>query len=193
MYPSPFSSVLFYPSFIFILSLLRFHSILTQFLFNSCSFFYSCFVLIHPYSFLIPSLLRSYSILRSYLILFRFNSFLRFYLSLLRSYSILAPFWFHPCSILIQSLLGSYSIFALLLFYPCSVLHPCVVLILSHEMDRKIDVTAIQSLLVQNRQQTHDWTLIGSGANGIVIQVCLVLLFFHFIVPFYIHLQRIHN
>ena len=31
---------------------------------------------------------------------------------------------------------------------------------------------AIQSLLVQNGQQTHDWTLIGSGANGIGIQVC---------------------
>ena len=25
--------------------------------------------------------------------------------------------------------------------------------------------------MVQNRQQTHDWTLIGSGANGIGIQV----------------------
>ena len=33
-------------------------------------------------------------------------------------------------------------------------------------IDRKIDVTAMQFLLVQNRQQTHDWTLIGSGANG---------------------------
>ena len=33
------------------------------------------------------------------------------------------------------------------------------------------DVTAIQSLLVQNRQQTHDWPLIGLGANGIDIQV----------------------
>ena len=27
-------------------------------------------------------------------------------------------------------------------------------------MDRKIDVTAILFVLVQNRQQTHDWTLI---------------------------------
>jgi len=35
------------------------------------------------------------------------------------------------------------------------------------EIDRKIDVKVIQFLLVQNRQQTHDWTLIGSGANGI--------------------------
>ena len=34
-------------------------------------------------------------------------------------------------------------------------------------MDRMIDVTAIKFLLVQNRQQTHDWTLIGSGSNGI--------------------------
>ena len=37
-------------------------------------------------------------------------------------------------------------------------------------MDRKIDVTAILFLLVQSRQQTHDWTLIGSGANGLGIQ-----------------------
>ena len=38
-------------------------------------------------------------------------------------------------------------------------------------IDRKIDVTAILILLVQmNRQQTHDWTLIGSGANGLGIQ-----------------------
>ena len=28
----------------------------------------------------------------------------------------------------------------------------------------------MQFLLVQNRQQTHDWTLIGSGANGLGIQ-----------------------
>ena len=36
--------------------------------------------------------------------------------------------------------------------------------------DRKIDVTAIQFLLVQNRHQPHNWTLIGWGANvlGIV-------------------------
>ena len=34
-------------------------------------------------------------------------------------------------------------------------------------MDRKIDVTAILFLLVQNRQQTHDWILIGSDANGL--------------------------
>jgi len=39
-------------------------------------------------------------------------------------------------------------------------------------MDRKIDVTTILFLMVQNRQQTHDWTLIGSGAIGIGIQVC---------------------
>ena len=40
------------------------------------------------------------------------------------------------------------------------------------EIDRKIDVTAKIFLLVQNRQQTHDWTLIGSGANGLDIQEC---------------------
>ena len=40
---------------------------------------------------------------------------------------------------------------------------------------RKINVTAIQSLLVPNRQQTHDWTLIGSGANGIGIPVWVAL------------------
>ena len=47
---------------------------------------------------------------------------------------------------------------------------------MDNEIDRKIDVTAIQSLLVQNRQQTHDWTLIGSGANGIGIQVCSLMM-----------------
>jgi len=40
---------------------------------------------------------------------------------------------------------------------------------LDNEIDRKIDVTAIQFLLVQNWQQTHDWTLIGSGVNGLGI------------------------
>ena len=38
------------------------------------------------------------------------------------------------------------------------------------EIDTKIDITAILFLLVQNRHQTHDWTLIGSGANGLGIQ-----------------------
>ena len=37
---------------------------------------------------------------------------------------------------------------------------------MDNELDRKIDVTATQFLLVQNRQQTHDLTLIGLGANG---------------------------
>ena len=37
---------------------------------------------------------------------------------------------------------------------------------MDNELVRKIDVTAILFLLVQNRQQTHGWTLIGSGANG---------------------------
>ena len=41
---------------------------------------------------------------------------------------------------------------------------------LDDEIDRKIDVTAILFLLVQNRQQTQDWTLIGSGANGLGIR-----------------------
>ena len=43
-------------------------------------------------------------------------------------------------------------------------------LLLDKEIDRKIDVTAILFLLVQNRQQTHDCTLIGSGAKGLGIQ-----------------------
>ena len=38
------------------------------------------------------------------------------------------------------------------------------------EIDWKIDDTAKLFLLVQNRQQTHGWTLIGSGANGLGIQ-----------------------
>ena len=41
---------------------------------------------------------------------------------------------------------------------------------MDNEIYGKIDVTAIQFLLVQNRQQTHDRTLIGSGANGLGIQ-----------------------
>ena len=38
------------------------------------------------------------------------------------------------------------------------------------EIDRKINVTAILFLLVQNRHQTHGWILIGSGAMGLGIQ-----------------------
>ena len=41
------------------------------------------------------------------------------------------------------------------------------------ETDRKIDVTAMQFQLVQNRQQTHDWNLIGSGTNGLGILECV--------------------
>ena len=42
------------------------------------------------------------------------------------------------------------------------------------KIELKIDVTAIQ--VVQNRQQTHDWTLIGSGANGIgILNVMLII------------------
>ena len=41
---------------------------------------------------------------------------------------------------------------------------------MDNEIDRKIDVTAILFLLVQNRQQTHEWTLIESGANCLGIQ-----------------------
>ena len=44
--------------------------------------------------------------------------------------------------------------------------------LLDKELDRKIYVTAMQFLLVQNRHQTHDWTLIGSGAIGLGIQQC---------------------
>ena len=44
---------------------------------------------------------------------------------------------------------------------------------LDDEIDRKIDVTAIQFLMVQNRQQTRDWILIGSGTNGLGIQVLI--------------------
>ena len=47
---------------------------------------------------------------------------------------------------------------------------------MGNEIDRKINVTAILFLLVKNRHQTHDWTLIGSGANGLGIQECMVRL-----------------
>ena len=39
-----------------------------------------------------------------------------------------------------------------------------------------IDVTATQFLLVKNIHQTHDWILIGSGANGIGIRVFVGLM-----------------
>ena len=48
-----------------------------------------------------------------------------------------------------------------------------IYLLLDKELDRKIDVTPMQFLLAQNRQQTHDWTLIGSGANGLGILECV--------------------
>ena len=38
---------------------------------------------------------------------------------------------------------------------------------MDNEKDRKVDVTAMQFLLVQNRHL--DWTLIGSGANELGI------------------------
>ena len=44
-----------------------------------------------------------------------------------------------------------------------------IYLYLDNELDRKINVTAMQILLVQNRQQTHGWTLIVSGTNGLFI------------------------
>ena len=62
------------------------------------------------------------------------------------------------------------------------------------EIDRIIYVTAMQSLFVQNRQQTHDWTLIGSGANGIGILVwkehlknIVIYYFFQEIFTLYLH------
>ena len=57
---------------------------------------------------------------------------------------------------------------------------------LDNELDRKIYVTAILFLLVQNRQQTLDWTLIGSGANGLGILEWESL--FHIYSPIYLFL-----
>ena len=42
-----------------------------------------------------------------------------------------------------------------------------IYLLLDNVIDRKIEVTAMQFILVQKRHQTHDWTLIGSDANGL--------------------------
>ena len=42
------------------------------------------------------------------------------------------------------------------------------------KIDRMIDDTAMQFLLVQNRQQTHEWTMIGSGSNGIAYKCGLI-------------------
>ena len=44
-------------------------------------------------------------------------------------------------------------------------------LLMDDEIDRKIDVTAILFLLVQNIHHTHDWTLIGSGANDSAVGI----------------------
>ena len=44
--------------------------------------------------------------------------------------------------------------------------------LLDNEIDRKIDVIPILFLLVQNKQQTRDGTMIRSGANGLGIQEC---------------------
>ena len=41
---------------------------------------------------------------------------------------------------------------------------------MDNEIDRKINGTAKLFLLVHNRQQKPDWTLIESGANGLGIQ-----------------------
>ena len=48
---------------------------------------------------------------------------------------------------------------------------------------RKIDVTAIMFLLVQNRQQTYHWTLIGPGTNGLGIQECICYSLYMFPFP----------
>ena len=42
---------------------------------------------------------------------------------------------------------------------------------LDNENERTIGATAILFLSVQNRQQTHDWTLIESGANALGIHM----------------------
>ena len=68
---------------------------------------------------------------------------------------------------------------------------------LDNELDRKIYVTAILFLLVQNRQQTLDWTLIGSGANGLGILEweslfhILLFIYFYFLVVSWLHLAWI--
>ena len=42
---------------------------------------------------------------------------------------------------------------------------------MDNDIDRKIDVTPIQALLVQNRHKTHAWNLIWSSTTGLGIQV----------------------
>ena len=59
---------------------------------------------------------------------------------------------------------------------------------MDNEIDRKIDVTAVLFLVVQNRQQTHDWTLIGSGANGLDIQECYIQSIYLLSICVYIHM-----
>ena len=60
------------------------------------------------------------------------------------------------------------SVFRDISIYCCSA-DIRIYTLLDNELDRKINVTAMQFLLVQNRHQTHGWTLIGSGANGLGI------------------------
>ena len=57
-------------------------------------------------------------------------------------------------------------------------------MLFNNEIDRKIDDTAMYFLLVQNRHQTHDWTLTGLGAYGIAYKCALYLLSFFANTPF---------
>ena len=88
-----------------------------------------------------------------------------------------------PNSYLIRQIIQGYRTLLLLVKYHCSFSRSQyfhlqfsakfrIHLWLDNEIDRKIYITAMQFLSVQNRQQTHGWTLIGSGAYGMGKQVC---------------------
>ena len=65
---------------------------------------------------------------------------------------------------------------------------------MDNEIERKNGVTAILFLLVQNRQQTDDWTLIRSGANRLGIQEWHYALIYHYflycLIVYSCHMQK---
>ena len=56
-----------------------------------------------------------------------------------------------------------------------------IYLLLDNKLDRRIDVTAMQFLLVQHRHQTNGWTPIGSGACRLWILEWLTFRLFSYI------------
>ena len=62
---------------------------------------------------------------------------------------------------------------------------------MDNEIDRRIYITAILFQLVQNRQQTHDCTLIGSGAwhTGVNLYVTCLIHNGTLLIPWFVSLK----